>query len=92
MAYSIYWNKKFYRFGNIEDDNFFSVGIEQAVGRVLILRFGAQGSSINEKEKIKYTYGAGLNISIISLSLASENYKLNNESISQYSMSLKLLI
>ena len=86
------WNKKFYRFGNIEDDNLFSVGIEQAVGRVLILRVGAQGSSINEKEKIKYTYGAGLNISIISLSLASENYKLNNESVSQYSVSLRLLI
>lgn len=86
------WNRKFYRFGNIEDDNLFSVGVEQAIGNILTLRVGAKGSSIKEKEKIRYTYGAGLNISIISLSIAGENYKLNDETVSQYSVSLKLFI
>jgi hypothetical protein len=86
------WNKKFYRFGNMKNDNLFSVGIEQSLGNILVLRVGAQGSSTNEKEKIKYTYGLGLNISIFSLSVAGENYKLNNESVSKYGLSLKLFI
>lgn len=86
------YHKKFYRFGDIEDDNIYSVGVEQYIGSVLVLRAGAEGTSITEKEKIKYTYGAGINISMFSFAVAGENYKLNNESVAQYSVSLKVLI
>lgn len=86
------YNKKFYRFGDIENDNTYSVGIEQYVGDILVLRAGLQGALVSEQKNLKYTYGAGINISIVSLSLAAENYKINDESISQYSVSLKVLI
>jgi hypothetical protein len=86
------WHKKFYRFGDIEDDNLFSVGIEQAVGNVLVLRAGASGTSVEETDNIKYTYGAGINISIISVSLAGETYKIEEENVSQYSVSVKVFI
>lgn len=85
------YHKKFYRFGDIDDD-IYSIGIEQYIGSVLVLRAGAEGTSVTEKEKIKYTYGAGINISIFSFAVAGENYKLNDESVAQYSVSLKVLI
>ena len=86
------WNKKFYRFGNIEDDTLIGVGIEQYLGNVLVLRAGAQGTSLSDTEKIKYTYGAGINIAMISLSVSGENYKINDEPVSQYCVSVKVLI
>lgn len=86
------YHKKFYRFGDIEDNDIYSVGIEQYIGSVLVLRAGAEGTSVTEKEKIKYTYGAGINISIFSFAVAGENYKLDDESVAQYSVSLKVLI
>ena len=86
------WHKKFYRFGDIENDNLYSVGIEQAIGSALVLRAGAQGTSINDTDELKYTYGAGINISIISVSVAGETYKLENENVTQYSVSVKALI
>lgn len=86
------WNKKFYRFGDIEDDNLIGVGVEQYLGNVLILRAGAQGTSLSDTEKIKYTYGVGINISIVSLSISGENYKIEDENVSQYCVSVKVLI
>lgn len=86
------WHKMFYRFGDIENDNLYSVGIEQAIGSALVLRAGAQGTSINDTDELKYTYGAGINISIISVSVAGETYKLENENVTQYSVSVKALI
>ncbi|MCR4663722.1 MAG: hypothetical protein K5622_07570 [Endomicrobiaceae bacterium] len=86
------WHKMFYRFGDIENDNLYSVGIEQAVGNVLFLRVGAQGPSVTETDEIKYTYGAGINVSIVSLSIAGETYKIKEENVSQYSVSVKVLI
>ena len=92
-TFNIYadWNKKFYRFGNY-DDNIFGVGLEQYLGKVLCIRVGANTPNVSEKEKIKYTYGCGLNISMFSVSLAGESYKINDESISKYVISLKVLI
>ena len=86
------WNKKFYRFGNIENDNFYSIGAEQYIGRYLVLRAGAQGPSITETKDIKYTYGAGINVSIITISLAGETYKIEEEKVSQYSVSVRILM
>ena len=86
------WHKRFYRFGDLENDNLYSVGVEQAIGSVVVLRVGAQGTSIDKTDEIKYTYGAGLNISIISISFAGETYKLDEEAVSQYSISLRALI
>ena len=86
------WHKKFYRFGNIENDNFYSIGIEQYLGKILALRAGAQGPSVTETDDIKYTYGAGINISIISISIAGETYKIENEKVSQYNVSVRILI
>ena len=86
------WHKMFYRFGDIENDNLYSVGIEQAIGSVLVLRAGAQTASIDKTDEIKYTYGAGINISIISVSFAGETYKIENENVAQYSISIKALI
>lgn len=86
------WHKVFYRFGDIENDNIYSVGIEQVLGSAVVLRAGAQSPSISETDDIKYTYGAGINISIISISVAGENYKLENENVTQYSVSVKALI
>lgn len=86
------WHKKFYRFGNIEDDNLYSVGIEQYIGQVVALRVGAEGPSVTSEEKIKYTYGAGINVSIFSLAFAGETYKIKEEKVSQYTVSLRVLI
>ena len=86
------WHKMFYRFGDIEHDNLYSIGVEQAIGSVLVLRAGAQTASIDKTDEIKYTYGAGINISVITVSLAGETYKLENESVAQYSVSVKASI
>ena len=86
------WNKKFYRFGNIENDNLYSIGIEQYIGKYLALRVGAQGPSVTETKDIKYTYGAGINVSIISISIAGETYKIEEEKVSQYGVSVRILM
>lgn len=86
------WHKMFYRFGDIDKDNLYSVGIEQAIGNVLVLRAGAQTASIDKTDEIKYTYGAGFNISIVSISFAGETYKIEEENVSQYSVSVKVFI
>ncbi|MBQ3833953.1 MAG: hypothetical protein II816_00320 [Elusimicrobia bacterium] len=83
------YNKKFYRFGNLEDQ-FVSVGMEQYFSRYFAVRVGAQSPSKVHKEKIKYTYGAGINLSHFSLSVACENFKTNEENIVQYYTSLKI--
>ncbi len=85
------WDKKFYRFGNY-DDNLFGIGLEQYLSNILCIRVGANTPSVSDKEKIKYTYGCGLNISMFSISLAGESYKIDDESISKYIISLKVLI
>ena len=85
------YNKKFYRFGEY-DDNLVSVGLEQYVSSVFCIRLGAAGKDLNKKDEIKYTYGFGLNISVISLNVAGESYKISDESISKYLLSLKVLI
>ena len=71
--------------GNI----YFGINLE---GKVLVLRAGAQSASVDKTDEIKYTYGAGINISIVSVSIAGETYKLENENVSQYSVSVKVLI
>ncbi len=86
------WNKKFYRFGNIENDNLYSIGIEQYIGKYLALRVGAQGPSVTETKDIKYTYGAGINVSIISISIAGETYEIEEEKVSQYGVSVRILM
>ena len=86
------WNKKFYRFGNAEDDNLYSVGIEQYIGSMFVLRAGAQTPSVTSEDKIKYTYGAGINVSVFSLSFAGETYKYESERVYQYSFSLRVII
>ncbi len=86
------WHKMFYRFGDIENDNLYSVGVEQAIGSVLVLRAGAQSAKIDKTDDIKYTYGAGFNISIITISFAGETYKIEDENVAQYSISIKALI
>ena len=86
------WHKMFYRFGDIEHDNWYSIGIEQYLGNVFVLRAGAQGYSVSKTDELKYTYGAGLNISIVSVSVAGETYKIKEEQVSQYSVSVKVFI
>jgi len=86
------WHKIFYRFGDMENDNIYSIGVEQALGKSIVLRAGAQSPSVNDTDDIKYTYGGGINISIISVSVAGETYKLENENVTQYSVSVKVLI
>jgi hypothetical protein len=51
-----------------------------------------QGSSLSDNDKLKYTYGIGLNISTFMLSVSGEKYKLDDENISKYLVSLKVLI
>ena len=85
------YNKKFYRFGQYDDD-LVSVGLEQYITSAFCFRLGAAGKDLNKKEEIKYTYGFGLNISIISLNVAGESYKVNDENISKYVFSLKAFI
>lgn len=85
------WNKKFYRFGEL-DDNVICIGLEQYLGSILCVRFGAEGNSLSDKDKIKYTYGVGLNISVLSLSVSGETYKLDDENVEKYVVSLKVVI
>jgi len=85
------WNKKFYRFSEI-NDNIVSLGLEQYLNSVLCIRAGAQGNSLSDKDKLKYTYGFGLNISEFSLSVGAETYKLDQRNVSKYLFSLKVLI
>ena len=85
------YNKKFYRFGKYDDD-LFSVGFEQYISNAFCVRLGAAGKDLSKKDEIKYTYGFGLNISIISLNIAGESYKVNEENISKYVFSLKAFI
>ena len=86
------WHKMFYRFGDIEHDNWYSVGVEQYLGNIFVLRAGAQGTSDIKADELKYTYGAGINVSIVSVSIAGETYKIEKEQVSQYSVSVKVLI
>lgn len=85
------YNKKFYRFGEYDDDSV-SVGLEQYISNAFCIRLGASGKDLSKKEEIKYTYGFGLNISILSFNVAGESYKIDDESISKYVFSLKVLI
>ncbi|MFA7074230.1 MAG: hypothetical protein WC234_03460 [Endomicrobiaceae bacterium] len=85
------FDKKFYRFGDI-NENIVGVGLEQYITSYLCLRLGAQGSSLSDNEKLKYTYGIGLNISTFMLSVSGEKYKLDEENISKYLVSLRVLI
>lgn len=86
------WHKMFYRFGDIEHDNLYSVGIEQYLGNVVVLRAGVQSYSVSKTDELKYTYGAGINVSIVSVSVAGETYKIKEEQVSQYSVSVKVCI
>ena len=83
------YNKKFYRFGDLEEQ-FVSVGAEQYLTQYFAIRAGAVSTAKIHKEKVKYTYGAGLNFSTFSLSAACENFKINNENVMQYYASLKV--
>jgi hypothetical protein len=85
------FDKKFYRFDDLEE-NLIGVGLEQYLTRALCIRLGAQGSSLSDKDKLKYTYGVGLDVSMFSLSVSGESYKLDDESILKYLVSLKVLI
>lgn len=85
------FDKKFYRFGDM-NENVVGVGLEQYITSYLCVRLGAQGSSLSDNEKLKYTYGIGLNISTFMLSVSGEKYKLDEENISKYLVSLKVLI
>ena len=85
------YNKKFYRFGEY-DDNLVSLGLEQYITSAFCIRLGAAGKDASKKEEIKYTYGLGLNVSIISFNVAGETYKVKDENISKYVVSLKVLI
>ena len=59
---------------------------------MFVLRAGAQGPSNVNADEITYTYGAGINVSIVSVSIAGETYKLEKEQVSQYSVSVKVFI
>lgn len=83
------YNKKFYRFGDLEEQ-FVSVGLEQYLTQYLAVRAGAESPAQIYKEKVKYTYGVGLNISRFSLSVACENFEINEENVMQYYTSLKV--
>ncbi len=83
------YNKKFYRFGDLEEQ-FVNVGLEQYLTQYLAVRAGAVSPVKIYKEKVKYTYGAGINFSSFSLSVACENFKINDENIVQYYTSLKV--
>ena len=83
--------KKFYRFGEYDDD-LVSVGLEQYISNVFCVRLGAAGKDLSKKDEIKYTYGFGLNISVLSFNVAGESYKTDDENISKYVFSLKVLI
>ncbi len=85
------YNKKFYRFGEY-DENLVSVGLEQYISNVFCIRLGASGTDLSKKDEIKYTYGLGLNVSIVSFNVAGESYKTDDESVSKYVFSLKVLI
>ena len=85
------YNKKFYRFGQYDDD-IVSIGLEQYISSVFCIRLGAAGKDLSKKEEIKYTYGLGLNVSVISFNIAGESYKVNDENISKYVFSLKAVI
>ena len=83
------YSKRFYRFGDMKE-NFISLGAEQYLTHFLCVRAGAESeSSFSDKENIKYTYGFGLNISIVTVNFAAQNYKLNSENVSEYFCSVK---
>lgn len=85
------YSRRFYRFGDL-NQNLVSVGAEQYITSFLSLRAGAEGTAISDisnKENIKYTYGFGLNISIVTLNFAAQNYKINSENVSEYFCSVK---
>lgn len=85
------YSKRFYRFGEY-DDSCVSVGLEQYLSNAFCIRLGASGTDLEKKNDIKYTYGLGLNISMISINAAGESYKIDDESISKYILSLKVFI
>ena len=88
------YSRRFYRFGDLEP-NLVSVGAEQYITSFLAVRAGVEGtalSDVSDKEKLKYTYGFGLNISILTLNFAAQNYKINSENIAEYLCSLKVNI
>jgi len=88
------YSRRFYRFGDL-NQNLISVGAEQYITSFLSLRAGVEGnaiSDISDKENLKYTYGFGLNISIVTLNFAAQNYKINSEDIAEYLCSIKVNI
>jgi len=88
------YSRRFYRFGDL-DPNLVSVGAEQYITSFLAVRAGVEGtaiSDVSDKEKLKYTYGFGLNISILTFNFAAQNYKINSENVAEYLCSLKVNI
>lgn len=84
------YSKKFYRFGDLEEQ-FVNVGIEQYLTHYFAVRAGALSPVKIYKEKVKYSYGLGLNFTSFSLSAACETFKINEENVTQYFGSLKIM-
>ena len=88
FCFLIDYARMFYRFGDMEQ-NLYAVGAEQYLTHFLSVMAGIESPSVSDKEQFKYTYGFGLNISIVTINFAAQNYKINSENVSEYFCSVK---
>ncbi|MDR3112043.1 MAG: hypothetical protein LBU55_02590 [Elusimicrobiota bacterium] len=81
------WDKRFYRFGNLDDD-FFYLGLEQyVIDDVFCLRAGTQTADF-DKNKSVYTYGAGIKLKKVTFAFSVCENQIFNEKTTTYLISV----
>jgi hypothetical protein len=85
------WEKRFYRFGNLQED-YLRFGVEQYINSAVCIRLGIVTDEDFDGDKTKYTYGFGIRIKNYELSAAAQQYKINDEDFSKYLISFSTLV
>ncbi|MDR1695150.1 MAG: hypothetical protein LBR69_00725 [Endomicrobium sp.] len=81
------WDKKFYRFGNLEENHYY-MGMEQYLNRSICVRLGTAADSKFNMNTIKYTYGLGIRVRTYEFAFAGEQYNIDNKKFLKYILSL----
>ncbi|MCL2798891.1 MAG: hypothetical protein FWD54_01205 [Endomicrobia bacterium] len=88
---AIDWDKKFYRFGDLEEEHYY-MGLEQYLSRAICVRAGTAADSNFDPKTMKYTYGLGLKIKTFEIAFAGEQSKIADENFLKYMVSLSAFV
>ncbi|MHB9154668.1 MAG: hypothetical protein ACYC5N_03115, partial [Endomicrobiales bacterium] len=88
MTFASDWEKRYYR--GTDPVDLVHFGLEQNIGKWLSLRAGMYGKDLNDKETAHLSAGLGYKSNSYELSLAGEKYRLGDDDVYRYILSLNL--